>query len=376
MAFKLAVLKETAAGERRVALDPAMAGRLAQLGAEITLQHDAGANAYFPDSSYIGADIKESIEETVNSAQIVLAVQPPDVKALESCKPGTLLISFVHAHQNPKLLQTLQQQQISCLAMELIPRISRAQSMDALSSQATVAGYTAVLIAAQMAPRLFPMLTTAAGTLRPAKVIIIGAGVAGLQAIATARRLGAQVEAYDIRPNAREQIESLGAKMIDTGINAEGDGGYARELTSAEKQQQADALAKHLKKAHVVISTAALPGRPAPKIITTAMVDAMLPGAVIVDLAAESGGNCELTKPGESYEYKGILINGPLNLASMAATHASEMYSKNVFNLLQLLINEGKLSLNRDDEVIKGCLLTHTGEITHPATAKSLAGDA
>jgi len=219
------------------------------------------------------------------------------------------------------------------------------------------------------------MLTTAAGTIRPSKVVVIGAGVAGLQAIATARRLGAQVEAYDIRPAAREQVESLGAKMIDTGVNAEGEGGYARELTDDEKQQQADVLAKHLAKADAVISTAAIPGRPAPKIINKAMVDGMKPGAVIVDLAAETGGNCELTEAGKTIHYQEKILHGPLNIASEAAFHASEMYAKNLLNLLTLMIEEGELKIDFDDEVIKGCLLTHDGNITHPATAKLIEGE-
>jgi len=253
-----------------------------------------------------------------------------------------------------------------------VPRISRAQSMDVLSSQATVAGYKAVLRAASLAPRLFPMLTTAAGTLRPSNVIVIGAGVAGLQAIATSRRLGARVEAYDIRSAAREQVESLGAKMIDTGVNAEGEGGYARELTDEEKQQQAEKLAEKLAKCDVVISTAAIPGRPAPKIITTAMVDNMQSGTVIVDLAAESGGNCELTEPGSTVNHNGVIVDGPLNLASQAAIHASEMYARNLVNLLDLIIDEDTLKIDMEDEVIAGTMLTHQGQLVHAQTAKLL----
>jgi NAD(P) transhydrogenase subunit alpha len=275
--------------------------------------------------------------------------------------------------------------------MELVPRITRAQGMDVLSSQATVAGYKAVLRAAWLSPRLFPMLTTAAGTLRPSTVVVIGAGVAGLQAIATARRLGGRVEAYDIRAAAREQVESLGARMIDTGVNAEGEGGYARELTDEEKQQQAAKLAEHLTKADAVISTASVPGRPAPKIISKAMVEGMNPGAVIVDLSAESGGNCELTEPGSTVVHQGVTIDGPLNLASQAALHASEMFAKNLINLLDLLLpkeespREGSpeegpgkspqtgLNIDREDEVIAGCLLTHAGELVHESTAKALS---
>ncbi|HSM69549.1 MAG TPA: NAD(P) transhydrogenase subunit alpha, partial [Xanthomonadales bacterium] len=285
-------------------------------------------------------------------------------------------LGMAFAHRNPKLVSALNDCSISCLAMELVPRISRAQSMDVLSSQATVAGYKAVLRAATLAPRLFPMLTTAAGTLRPARVVVIGAGVAGLQAIATARRLGARVEAYDIRSAAREQVESLGAKMIDTGVNAEGEGGYARELTDDEKQQQAEKLAEHLAVSDAVVSTAAIPGRPAPKIISRAMVEAMQPGSVIVDLAAESGGNCELTKPGETVTVGGVIVDGPLDLASQAALHASEMYARNLVNLLDLLEKEEALEIDLEDEVVAGTLLTHNGELVHQQTAKILGAEA
>jgi len=279
---------------------------------------------------------------------------------------------MVMAHKNTGLLEALKEQKISMLAMELVPRITRAQAMDVLSSQATVSGYEAALRAAELSPRLFPMLTTAAGTLKPSSVVVIGAGVAGLQAIATARRLGARVEAYDIRPDAREQVESLGARMINTGVSAEGEGGYARELTGAEKQRQADVLAKHLARADVIICTAAIPGRPAPRIITEDMVNAMARGTVIVDLAAESGGNCALTRPGETVTHKGVIIDGPLNLASGAAWHASEMYARNIINLLALMIEDGALTLDREDEIIGGCLLTHDGELVHEMVIEQL----
>jgi len=251
--------------------------------------------------------------------------------------------------------------------MELVPRITRAQSMDALSSQASIAGYMGVLMGAQLAPVFFPMLTTAAGTIRPAKVLVIGVGVAGLQAIATAKRLGAIVEAYDVRSATREQVESLGAKFIDTGVSAEGEGGYARELTDDEKQQQQDVLAKHIAMADVIISTAAIPGRPSPKIISEAMVENMKTGSVIVDLASEGGGNCELTKPGETFEYKDrVTIHGPLNVAGELPIHASEMYAKNLFNLVSPFISEdGNLQLDFEDDVIAGCVLTRDGAIVH-----------
>jgi len=376
MPIKIAVLKETVADERRVALDPSVVSRLKKMGAETLLETSAGSPAYFPDSDYSDASIIATAAEALKAADILLRVQPPSEAEISQLKAGTLVISHVYAHQNQSLVKAMQANNITCMAMELIPRITRAQAMDSLSSQATVAGYKAVLMAASLTPRFFPMLTTAAGTIRPSKVVVIGAGVAGLQAIATARRLGAQVEAYDIRPAAREQVESLGAKMIDTGVNAEGEGGYARELTDDEKQQQADVLAKHLAKADAVISTAAIPGRPAPKIISKAMVDGMKPGAVIVDLAAETGGNCELTKAGKTIHYEEKILHGPLNIASEAAFHASEMYAKNLLNLLTLMIEEGELKIDFDDDVIKGCLLTHDGNITHPATAKLIEGEA
>ena len=372
MTLKVAVLHECAPGERRVALVPSVAARLGDLGCTITMQQGAGVQAGFPDEDYGAVERVETSAEALAGADIVLKVLPPTPAEVAELSPSAVCISHLQAHQNAQLVTQLAECGASALAMELIPRITRAQAMDALSSQATVTGYKAALLAAELSPRLFPMLTTAAGTIRPSRVVVIGAGVAGLQAIATTRRLGAQVEAYDIRPAAKEQVESLGAKLIDTGVNAEGKGGYARELTEEERQRQADALAKHLSKAHAVISTAAIPGRPAPKIITTAMVEQMLPGAVIIDLAAETGGNCELTEPGKTIHYHDKTIYGPLNLASSAATHASEMYAKNLLSLLSLLIVDGELKLDLNDEVVAGCLLTHGGAVIHPGVRQQL----
>jgi NAD(P) transhydrogenase subunit alpha len=251
---------------------------------------------------------------------------------------------------------------LTAFSLERLPRTTRAQAMDVLSSQAGMAGYKAVLIAAQLAPRYFPMLTTAAGTIRPSKVLIVGAGVAGLQAIATARRLGAQVEGFDVRPETREQIESLGGKFLDLGVSAAGEGGYARELTADERAEQQKRLAEHLKLVDVIVTTAAVPGRPAPKIITAAMVAGMKPGSVIVDLAAETGGNCELTRPGETYESGGVTVAGPLNLASLGALHASEMYARNVYNFLALSLKDGQLTLDWNDELIAKSCLAHAGQ--------------
>ena len=367
MTVTIGIVAETAPGERRVALDPATAKKLVEAGHRLLVQSQAGTEAGHPDVSWDGCEVVGSADALAEAADIIVCVRRPDAALLGKLKSGTVIVGQLAAHQNFDELKDAAGRKLSLISMELVPRITRAQAMDVLSSQATVAGYKAVIIAADIAPRLFPMLTTAAGTLRPAKVVIIGAGVAGLQAIATARRLGAQVEAYDIRAAAREQVESLGAKMIDTGVDAETEGGYARELTEDERAQQAEALARHLARADAVISTAAIPGRPAPKIITEAMVDAMQPGSVIVDLAAESGGNCELTKAGETVNHNGVLIAGPTNLPSKAALHASEMYAKNIHNLLKLLINEdGELVINTDDDVIAGCLLAYDGEIVHP----------
>jgi H+-translocating NAD(P) transhydrogenase subunit alpha len=373
MPLTVAVLTEQAQGERRVALDPANAKKLVAKGFRVLLQKGAGDAAGFPDAQYAGCELTADAATILSQADVYLWVQAPDAQRLSALRESALAMGLVFAHRNTAIVDALNARKASCCAMELVPRISRAQSMDVLSSQATVAGYEAVLRAAGLAPRLFPMLTTAAGTLRPSTVVVIGAGVAGLQAIATARRLGARVEAYDIRAAAREQVESLGARMIDTGVNAQGEGGYARELTDIEKQQQAAKLAEHLARCDVVISTAAIPGRPAPKIISREMVEGMSAGAVIVDLAAESGGNCELTEPGKTQHHNGVTIDGPLNLASMAAIHASEMYSKNLLNLLDLMVQDGQVTIHREDEVVAGCLLTHGGELVHAGMAKLLA---
>lgn len=370
----VAVLKEQAEGERRVALDPASVKRIAAKGFRVLVQQGAGDAAGFLDEQYSEAEIIANEEEILHQADILLWIQAPGVQTLTTLKEGALALGLVFPHRNPGIIEALNSRNISCCAMELVPRISRAQGMDVLSSQATVAGYKAVLRAASLSPRLFPMLTTAAGTLRPSSVMIIGAGVAGLQAIATARRLGARVEAYDIRAAAREQVESLGAKMIDTGVDAEAEGGYARELTDEEKQRQADKLAEHLAKSDAVISTASIPGRPAPRIISKQMVEGMSPGSVIVDLSAESGGNCELTEPGSTIRHNGVIVDGPLNLASQAAIHASEMFAKNLLNLLELMVEEDQLKINREDEVVDGCLLTHEGALVHEQTAKLLGG--
>src|SRR5690348_725547 len=300
MPISIAVPRETHPGEKRVALVPKVAEKLAKLGTKVLVEAGAGENSGIPDADFAkAAAIVNDPLQLYRDADVVLRLGVPAAAQIKLMREGAVLMSFVQARQHPEEVRALLDRKITSFAMELIPRISRAQSMDALSSQAVVAGYKAALLTAFRLARFFPMLTTAAGTIRPAKVMVIGAGVAGLQAIATARRLGAQVYGYDVRAASRQEVESLGAKFVDTGVSAEGTGGYARELTAEEKQKQQDALAKHVAQADAVITTAAIPGRPAPKILTRAMVEAMKPGAVIVDLAAETGGNCELTQAGE-----------------------------------------------------------------------------
>lgn len=374
MSIVIAVPKESADGERRVALVPSVAAKLAEAGATVRIERDAGKAAGFPDDDYEAAEIVAG-DGLYEGADVVLCVRAPSESVLDKLAAGTVVTGFLAPHASDGLVRKARERKLSTFAVELIPRISRAQSMDALSSQAAAAGYKAALIAADRARFFFPMLTTAAGTVRPATVLVIGAGVAGLQAIATARRLGAQVEGYDVRPETEEQVKSLGAKFLKLDVAAGGEGGYARELTDEEKQKQQQMLGEHLAKVNVVITTAAVPGRPAPKILTKDMIGHMKPGSVIVDLAAEGGGNCELTKPGEVIDHEGVLIDGPLNLPSRLAFHASEMYAKNLFNFLSPMIEEGGLKLDFDDQVIADSCVTHDGEIRHQATRERVGGD-
>lgn len=368
MPICVAVPNETVPGERRVALVPAVAEQLGKQGLEIHIEAGAGAAAFYRDSEYTTAQLTRDRAGLFNAADILLTVQPLDRASIEQLREGTTVIGFLHPHENPECIALLRDRNITSFAMELVPRISRAQGMDALSSQASIAGYKGALMAATRTARFFPMLTTAAGTIRPARVLVIGVGVAGLQAIATAKRLGAIVEAYDVRPETREQVESLGAKFVDVHVKAEGSGGYARELTEEEKQQEVAVLAEHVIQADAIIATAAVPGKPAPCIISAAMVDAMKHGAVIIDLAAESGGNCELTVPGEAFGHERVMIYGPLNVPAMLPVHASEMYSKNLANFLSLLVKDGKLEPDWDDEILSASVVTHAGEIRHEQT--------
>ena len=374
MPVSIGVLKETAAGETRVALVPEVLGKLQKLQADVRLENGAGLAARLPDAAFDGASLSPNPIGIIENADIIFKVQPPTAEEIAAMKPGTVVVGFMQAYKQHAMLQQLCDRNITSFAMELVPRISRAQSMDALSSQAAVAGYRAVLIAADALDKFIPMLTTAAGTIRPSSFLIIGAGVAGLQAIATAKRLGAVVEAFDVRSATKEQIESLGAKFVDTGVSAEGEGGYARELTAEEQQQQQAALAERIAKMDAVITTAAVPGRPAPRIISAATVANMQPGAVIVDLGAESGGNCELTQAGETIDHNGVTIIGPMNLPATLPRHASEMYARNLLNFISPAIVDGELQIDWEDEVFAGACLTRDGQIVHEPTREAVAG--
>ena len=375
MPVVVTVVRETVAGERRVALTPDMAKKLKARGASVALQHDAGRSAGFADSTYADTEVIADANTALANADVLLTVQPPSIEQIGKLKPGTVTIGNLQPHLEPARIAALRDGKITSFAMELLPRTTRAQAMDVLSSQAGVSGYKAVLIAAVAAPKFFPMLTTAAGTIRPSKVLVVGAGVAGLQAIATARRLGAQVEGFDVRPETREQIESLGAKFLDLGVSAAGTGGYARELTAEEREQQQVALANHLKGIDVVITTAAVPGRKAPRIISAGMVAGMKNGAVIVDIAADSGGNCELSVANETVvSENGVSVIGTSNLPATTPIHASEMYARNLYNFLELSLNDGTLTLDWDDELIAKTCVTHDGVIKHEATRQLVEG--
>lgn len=362
MAACIVCIRETSPGERRVALTPETAKKLAGLGATVLLERGAGAAAFFPDEAYAGVEFSDDADAALARADVLVCVQPPSNERLAKLRPGALVIGLLAPHADPARVQAFVDGRLTAFPLEKLPRTTRAQAMDVLSSQAGMAGYKAVLLAAQLAPRYFPMLTTAAGTIRPSKVLVVGAGVAGLQAIATARRLGAQVEGFDVRPETREQIESLGGKFLDLGVSAAGEGGYARELNAEERAEQQRRLGEHLRSVDVVVTTAAVPGRPAPRILTGAMVSGMKPGSVVVDLSAETGGNCELTRPGETFERGGVTFAGPLGLASQGALHASEMYARNVFNFLALSIKDGQVALDWDDELVARTCLAHDGQ--------------
>src|SRR5665213_1417683 len=369
----IGALREGAPNETRVSLVPEVADKFAASGAQICIERGAGVRARFPDANFKNVEWLDSASAVLGKADVVLTVQPLSVEQIGQLQGGAVVIGFMQPHARHAEIAALRDRRITSFAMELVPRISRAQSMDALSSQAAIAGYKAVLIAANYLQKFLPMLTTAAGTIRPSQVLVIGAGVAGLQAIATARRLGAVVEAYDVRSATREQVKSLGAKFVDTGVSAEGTGGYARELTAEEKARQQEVLDARIAAADAVISTASVPGRRAPRIISRAAVERMRAGAVIVDIAAEQGGNCELTKAGEVVDHGGVTIVGPVNLAAQLAFHASEMYARNLYNFLKSAITkDGALAIDWQDEVFAQSCLTHAGAIKHEPTRKQV----
>jgi NAD(P) transhydrogenase subunit alpha len=368
----IGVPKETAPGERRVALVPETVAKMVKAGWKVAVERNAGTGAAFLDKAYeaAGAAIVPDLTSLCAQSSLIVKVARPLPAELPLYREGTILVAFLAPLGDPAYVETLAARKLSALSMDAIPRITRAQSMDALSSQSNVAGYKAVILAAEALPKFFPMLTTAAGTIPPAKALILGAGVAGLQAIATARRLGAVVSAFDTRAVVKEQVQSLGATFleIDLGVDAQGAGGYATELTAEQIEKQRAFMVKHIGESDIVITTALVPGRRAPVLITKEAVDAMRPGAVIVDLAAEAGGNCERTVPGETIVHGGVTIIGRTNLPSTMPQHASQLYSRNVLTLLQTLVKDGAPALDFSDEIIKGTTITHEGKITHEPT--------
>jgi len=377
MTVVVAVPKEQVPDELRVATVPEVVKKLSQSGYEVRIEHDAGTGAYYPDDLFTGAGAKIVSNRTdlFTGARIVLHVQPPTVAEIDQLAEGTIVIGFMNPARNLDVVARMRERKITAFALELVPRITRAQSMDALSSQATAGGYSAAILGASNCPKFLPMLTTAAGTIRPATVLILGAGVAGLMAIATAKRLGAVVEAYDVRRAAGEQVRSLGARFLELEINAEGQGGYARELTPEEKVKEQQMVSAAVAKADIVITTAAIPGRKAPILITRETVAQMRPGAVIIDMAAESGGNCELTQAGRNIQDHGILIIGPPNLPSRVPFHSSQMYAKNLQSFLALLVTrDGAIVTEFTDEILVASLLVHAGEVRHQPTRDLMSG--
>jgi NAD(P) transhydrogenase subunit alpha len=373
----IAVPKELTPGEQRVATVPEVVRNLIKSGCEVRVEHDAGAAAYYPDTTFAaaGANIVSDRAELLDGARIVLRVQPPTVTDIDQLAEGTIVIGFMNAANNLEAIKRIRDRKITAFSLELVPRISRAQSMDALSSQATAGGYVAVILGAQNCPKFLPMLTTAAGTIRPSTVLVLGAGIAGLMAIATAKRLGALVEAYDVRRAAGEQVRSLGAKFLELEINAEGQGGYARELTAEEKVKEQEMVSAAVARADIVVTTAAIPGRKAPVLITKETVATMRPGAIIIDMAAETGGNCELTQAGKTVREHDVMIIGPQNLPARVPFHASQMYAKNLQSFLSLLIDKnGALATEFTDEILTASLLVHAGTVRHQPTRDLLEG--
>jgi NAD(P) transhydrogenase subunit alpha len=379
--MRLAVPKETAPSERRVALVPDVVRKLSARGIEVVVERGAGDGAQIPDAAFEEAGATLTGADEVWGADAVVTIAPPAAGDIARMTEDAVLIGFLQPLTSGATAAAARDAKVTALAMEAIPRISRAQAMDALSSQANIAGYEAVLIAARELPRYFPNLTTAAGAIPPALVLVLGAGVAGLQALATAKRLGARTTGYDVRPEVAEQVRSLGAQFLDLGIEAAGEGGYARELTEEERAQQQQALTDAIKGFDVVITTALVPGRPAPKLVTAEAVQGMKPGSVVVDLAGESGGNCELTEPGQTVVKEGVTIASPLDLPSELPQHASQLFARNVQELLGLIVADGEdggaatLTLDFDDEIVAGACITRDGEIVH-AGAQAAAASA
>jgi proton-translocating NAD(P)+ transhydrogenase subunit alpha len=389
--MRIAVPAETRPDERRVALVPDVVGKLTGAGFEVTVQAGAGRHAFLADQAYRDAGAEVRGGPVLADADVVLSVQPLTVEQARMLRAGALTIGFLPPGEHLDLVRVLLERRVTAFSLELVPRISRAQPMDALSSQALVAGYRAVLVAAEYLPRFFPMFITAAGTVPPARVLVLGAGVAGLQAIATARRLGALVQAYDVRAATAEEVRSLGASFVDLGLDPlEGAGGYAREMTQERAERQRELLAPFVAASDVVVTTAAVPGRTAPLLVTREMVERMRPGSVVVDIAAESGGNCELSRPGEQVRHGEVLVWGGRNVASQLPGHASQLYARNVVNLLLLLVQDGAVRPDRpgagvplnysgagvpldfDDEIVAGCCVTHDGVLRHQAAADLL----
>jgi NAD(P) transhydrogenase subunit alpha len=372
--MRIGVPKETAAGEHRVALVPEVVGKLQAKGLEVVVQSGAGQDALLADEAFTEAGAKIAADAAqVWGSDVVVTIAPPDPEAIRGLGQGSILIGFLAPLTSPQTTKALADAGATAFAMEAIPRISRAQAMDALSSQSNVAGYKAVLLAAQEMGRFFPMLMTAAGTIPPAKVLVLGVGVAGLQALATAKRLGARTSGYDVRPEVAEQVESLGASWLDLGIEAAGEGGYARELTDEERAQQQQALTDAIKGFDVVITTALVPGRPAPRLVTAEAVEGMKAGSVIVDLAGESGGNCELTEPGQTAVKHEVKIVSPLNLPATMAEHSSQLFARNVQALLDLFVGEdGQLQLDWEDEIVKGACVTRDGQIVNEGAKRTV----
>jgi NAD(P) transhydrogenase subunit alpha len=376
MYVNVAVLKETLPNERRVALVPAVAPKLVKLGAKLHMEAGAGAAVKLADAAYKDVTIVNDRKTLLADADLVLAVQPPPLDVVDAMKPGAILVCFVYAAHQAALVRKLLERKITCFAMEMLPRTTRAQSMDALSSQSALAGYYAVQLGATELRRVLPKITTAAGAIGPAKVLVMGLGVAGLEALATAHRLGAVTEGYDVRPETQEQALSLGATFVDTGVDATGKGGYARELTPEEKTKVAAALTRHIQAADLIITTAAIPGRPSPKLISKSQVAGMKAGAVIVDLSAEGGGNCEDTKPGQTVEIGQVTIAAPLNVPSLLGEDASALYSKNQYNLLLLMMKDNIITIDWEDEILAKTVLTHDGQLKNQPAAHPAAADA